>query len=95
MYALLYRHCSQVSSVAKTPNRVRAGFEPALPTPPGMRVRTGLFMNRTHTISLMRSREPSSKNHVTAALLALVRRVKAGVRTHSHRLVPMIHVCHR
>jgi hypothetical protein len=31
-----------------TPNRVRAGFSPALPTPPGMRVRTGRFMNAKH-----------------------------------------------
>ena len=30
-----------------TGNRVRAGFSPALPTPPGMRVRTGRFNEPT------------------------------------------------
>jgi hypothetical protein len=31
----------------KTPNRVRGGFSPPLPTPPGMRVRTGRFAEVT------------------------------------------------
>ena len=44
-----------------TPNRVGAGVEPAPPTPPGMRVRTGRFTDAEHTNILKRNREPSSR----------------------------------
>jgi hypothetical protein len=43
--------CCRGTRIVIMSHRVRAGFSLALPTPPGMKVRTGRFTNREHTLS--------------------------------------------